>query len=191
MKSVLVAPPIDEVFSLEEIKAHLRVDHDAEDDLIGIYQAAARRYIEDRCWIALMPQTWDVFLDRWPWGRSLELPKPPLMSVAYVKYIDASGNEETWPEVSYSIDAGLPGRIVLNPGQSWPSVELHPVNPIAIRIDVGFADAASVPEALRQALLLLVGHFYANREAAVVVAGMVAIQTPLAVDSLLALYEMR
>ena len=46
--------------TLAEVKLHLRVDHDAEDDLIEQYMAAAHDYVEE---FLNRPVPWDVTSD--------------------------------------------------------------------------------------------------------------------------------
>jgi len=96
-------------------------------------------------------------------------------------------------DTEYFIDAGEYfvntkselGRIVLNYGKSWPSTTLRPANGVCITFVAGYgALRADVPSKVKQAMLLLIGHYYENREA-VLSTGMNAVTVPLAVDSLL------
>ena len=62
------------------------------------------------------------------------------------------------------------------------------INGVKITFTAGYGDAAGdVPEPLRQALLLLVAHWYERREP--VVLGETAIQVPETVQSLLLPYR--
>ena len=57
--------------------------------------------------------------------------------------------------------------MVLVDGQSWPS--LYPRDDaVQIEYVAGYGAAASVPQVFKQAILLLVGHWYANRESSIV-----------------------
>ena len=50
--------------------------------------------------------------------------------------------------------------------QTWPSETLRTSDAILIRYIAGYgATAASVPEEVKLAMLMMIGHFYENREA--------------------------
>lgn len=179
-----VAPAAEPV-SLAEAKAHLRVDIDDDDDYISGLISAARQYVETATRRAFISQTWRLSLDRWPAGDAIELRKPPLASVSSIVYRDSDGASTTWGTSNYIVDTDSePGRIVLADGASWPSVTLYPVNPIQVTYVAGYGAAgSSVPQYLRHAVLLLVAHWYENREAILV--GTIARDLPLAVESLI------
>jgi uncharacterized phiE125 gp8 family phage protein len=68
---VLVTPPVAAPVSLAEAKAHLRVDFDDEDALISGLIDAATQHLDGWSGVlgrALMPQTWEMSLDRFPAG---------------------------------------------------------------------------------------------------------------------------
>jgi uncharacterized phiE125 gp8 family phage protein len=183
----LVTPPISEPVSLAEIKTHLRVDHNAEDDLITLYAQAARQAIEDECGIALGPQTWRLHLDAWPDERSIEVPRPPLASIISVTWRDATGGVHLLAPDNYRAQTDAwPGSIELMPAATWPvAASLDAVWPITIEYIAGYPNPAAVPTIAKAALLLLTGELYQNREAATPAA---LIQTP-ALQRLLALLQ--
>jgi hypothetical protein len=56
-----------------------------------------------------------------------------------VKYTDTDDDETTFSSSYYSVDTDdEPGRIVLDYGQSWPSVALSPLNPIEVQFVCGY-----------------------------------------------------
>lgn len=156
--------PASEPVSLDEAKLHLRMDGDDEDDFIAGLLAAAREYFEETTRRSLISQTWRLSLGEWP--DEIELPKPPLQSVTSITYKDDSGAQTTLNSSVYLVDTDSePGRIVLASGQSWPSGTLYPVNPIQVTYVAGYGDeGAAVPERMKQAIKLLLGHWYENRE---------------------------
>ena len=187
----LLAGPVGEPVTLSEMKSHLRVDDTTDDMLITALIGAARQYVEERCWIAILDQAWVLGLEEWP-EEPLRLPKTPLgklPTITLVRYKDAAG---AWVTVSASIYTVLPtGEFALNAGQSWPSVS-WPQWPIEVQYTVGFGDAASVPAMLKALIKLVVGHWYENREAVVVgSSSAMAAPLPLAIDSLCAMFEVR
>jgi hypothetical protein len=206
MRSALITPPTDEPITLAEAKRHLRVDHDAEDaDILDLIKAARER-IEAEVDRALITQTRDLVLDGWPYGGGyynrairqrgegpgwlpsvggcpIEVPWPPLQSVASITYVGTDGNPHVLDPDQYQVSAGTPGRIVPVFGVIWPTTQNRP-DALTVRCVVGYGAADAVPAAARQALKLLIGHWYANREA--VVTGTIATELPQAVKSLLA-----
>lgn len=167
MALVLATAPASEPITLAEGKLHLRVDHTADDSLITALITVARERVEDITRRALISQTWDLKLDAWPVLSELRIPLPPLLSVTSVKYLDKDGIESTMPSTDYIVDtASEPGRIVLAWAKSWPeTTTLYPVNPITVRFVAGYGAAGSdVPQAIRQAMLLMIGEWYENRE---------------------------
>ncbi len=154
-----------------------------EDALIAGLIAAAREYCEDVTGRAFAEQTFELYLDDFPPGRALELPCPPLQSVDSIKYKTEDGTETTLTEgADYLVDTeSSVGRIVLPKGKTWPSASLYHVNPVKIRFTAGHTTSNPAPPGVKHAIKLLVGHWYANREAV----GQVGEPVALAVKSLL------
>lgn len=162
----VVTAPTSEPVTLTEAKLHLRQDETADDALITALIVAAREEIERQTWLALMSQTLELVLPAWPCEDRIELPRPPLASVTSVKYKDRDGNETTWSSANYIAGTdSVPGVLALAWNTSWPSGDLYPVEPIRIRYVAGYASAAAVPQQLKQAMLLLIAHWYESREA--------------------------
>jgi len=179
----LVAAPTLEPISIAEARAQCRVDGNDEDGLIAGYVLAARDYVETYTRRALMTQTWDQI------GNCLVneivLKKPPIQSVTSVKYLDGSGVEQTLAPSQYRIVRRDTGEYVIVPayGVTWPTPQAVE-GAVTVRFVAGYGAAPSnVPEAIRQALLILVAHLYAIREP--VVTGTIVSEVPLSVDTLL------
>lgn len=175
--------PTEEPVTLEEAKRHLRVDLDLTDDDLQIETMiqAAREEAEQFLRGSIMPQTWTGYLDRFPAYDEIPLPFPPLVSVAFVKYVDLDGVTQTLSPSIYEVDK--PGRrIFLRHNQSWPSVRCQR-NAVTIEFETGYADAASVPAKIKQAMLLMIGEMYEYREESVV--GTVVAKMPNTAERLL------
>ena len=172
MKLITTTPPSVEPVSLLEVKLHLRLAVDEtsataynqEDDLLNALIKTAREKVEQYTGRALLTQTKKMYLDRWPDGNSKAIPYPPLQTVTSVKYRPVDSEAYT-TFTDYEADiVSVPGRIVLKPNASWPSDVLHPLNPIEITFTCGYgATSASVPAAIRSAMLLIVADLYENR----------------------------
>ena len=166
MNYVITEAPKAEPISLEEAKAHLRVDGEDEDALISGLIKAARNYAENYTNRAFVTQTITAYLDFFPARYCIELPKPNLQNVVHIKYYDSDNAEHTFSSDNYFVDdISFVGRVALNYGKSWPSFTPRRVNAVEIEYVAGYGDAVKVPESIKQAMLLLVGHWYHNREA--------------------------
>jgi uncharacterized phiE125 gp8 family phage protein len=181
----VITPPAVEPISLDEAQAHLRVDHDTDSVLIESLIRTAREQAELIARRALINRTLDLSLDSWPGDRLIRLPFPPLVSVTSVTYYDYANTVATMPNTDYIVVNDIePGVITLAYDKSWPNVTLRPVAPVRVRYVAGYGTAAtSVPQRYRQAILLLVGHWYEHREAVNV--GSMANELPMAVNALL------
>ena len=139
--------PTKEPINLTEAKIHLRAGgavseaaallYTAEDNLISGCISAGRNAAETFQWRALVLQTWDMYLDCFPGGNSIEMPLPPLRAVSGVWYTDSSGATTEFTDFSVDLDSER-GRIVLDYESSWPDTVLGPNNPVHIRFKCGY-----------------------------------------------------
>ena len=188
-----------EPVSLDAAKLHLRVDGNDEDSLIGNLIAAARQHIEDRTGLALVPTEVTAYLDAMPaqsrgCGASvLGLPVAPFAELLSFSYLDAFGAEQTL--AAGDIRAGhmaCRSYLAVKSGQ-WPQALRTPgaitvgyIAGFGIGEDYDYQATAELPAPLAQAMLLLIGHWYKNRES--VVTGAIAVNLPQAVDALIGPY---
>lgn len=165
MALVLTSAPAVEPVSLAEAKAHLRVDGTAEDPLIQSLVITSRLHIEAALGLALVTQSWLWTLDRWPRTRTVVLPLRPVVSIDQVRVWDAEDAAQAIDPATYLLDGhGKPARLAWRDGVV-PAAPLRPINGIEIAFTAGFGAAASdVPAPVRQALLMLVAHWYEHRE---------------------------
>ncbi len=188
MSLVMTGAPALEPVSLAEAKAHLRVDGTAEDTFVSSLITTSRLQVEAILGLALIEQSWTWRIDAWP-ARGIELPLRPVLGVTLVRTQSADLSHVTLPPSSYILDGqGAPARLVPS-GTALPAPGVTALG-IEIEFTAGFGPAATdVPAPLRQAILLLVAHWYENREP--VVAGIAATRFPDAVIGLLEPYRMR
>lgn len=185
--SVTTAPTTEPV-TLTEAKLHLRVEADVTDDdtLITSLIQAAREHVEAACQRALMPQVWTERRTAFPGTPSFpNIPGSPfgylrvptltqqtiLLSggkvrvVDSVKYVDATGTLQTLDPSLYVADVTTePAQVAPAYGTSWPATREQP-GAVQVQYQVGYDDAASVPAALKAAVLLVLGDLFSNREA--------------------------
>lgn len=162
----LITAPAAEPLSLAEAKLHLRVDHADEDTLITALIVAARGCAEHETGRALVTQTWELVLDAFP--EAFVLRKPPIASVTSVKYIDpATGAEQTLDLADTLLDEiSEPGYLVPAYGKAWPEARAT-ANAVRVRYVCGYGNAAAVPAAIKQWMLLAIGTMYEQRGTAV------------------------
>jgi len=190
MSLTIVTPPAEEPVTLTEAKNHLRVDLSDDDSLISALIVAAREHAEAITRRAFITQTLKLSMDAFPVNNGpIYVPMPPLQSVNSLKYFDTDGVEQTLTEgTDYLVDnESEPGRITPAPDTGWPATQNRP-NAVSVEFVAGFGDASKVPQGIKQAILLMVGHWYENREA-VTMQGNNAGELPMAVDSLLMMHR--
>lgn len=163
MALVMTAAPAAEPITLSEAKAHLRVDTDDEDALISSLIVAGRLLIERTLGLALMTQGWSYFLDAWPERGCITLPLLPVQAVGAVRVHGDDGQTIVLNADSYAVDVlSAPARVQL----TWaaPSALARAFNGFEVAFTAGYGDeAGDVPQPIRQALLLLVAHWFEGR----------------------------
>ena len=183
LKLVTPAAPI---VSFGEAAAHLRIDDESERVLVEGYVEAATQHLDAQYGIlaggTLGVQTWELYLDAFPAGPIL-IPLSPLVDVVSVSYVDPAGFGQTVDPLNYAVDdKSRDGWIVPIAGFTWP-LTLTAINVVTVRFRAG---NASIPAPLKQAVLLLTGHLYENREAA---SPVVLTEIPIGVYNLVAPYR--
>ena len=180
---VITAPTVEPI-SLEEAKLFLRVDHDEEDDLIEALIGAARGHCEDYQRRTIAETTYQLTLDEFPKEKFIKLPNPPLKSVLSVTYTDEEGTVNTFSTDNYIVDSDSePGRIALKEGKEWATDTLQPVGGVKIQFTAGYGTGL-IPKQTLQAMKMLVGLYYENREA-YAIGNVAGVAIPFGVDALL------
>lgn len=180
--STLVTPPTGLPVSVEDLKAHTRIDHATEDPQLTQLVKAATTWVEQKTRRALLTQTWDIRLDYFP--RLVELPWTPLQTVDTVEYIDDTGATATLTEgTHYQVDQySAPPVMAPAYGTVWPVLRGETLNAVRIRVTVGYGKPKDVPKDLRYAILMLCDHWYEHRGA---ISELRLEETPMALQSIL------
>lgn len=204
--------PVVEPVSLAEAKLHLRVDSEAEDSLILGLISAAREWVEVYLDRTLITTQWTMKMDSFPtmarqlseaymdrtfiatqmgvradiFPPDIELPRPPMSqsnTATTVSYVTAEGVSTTLSTDAYRVDRDSKPGVVRPPyAGTWPT---HRVDQNAVTITwyAGYGDSgADVPFAIRNAILMVVGHLWRNREQTTETA---LTETPMGVRALL------
>jgi uncharacterized phiE125 gp8 family phage protein len=199
----LITAVATEPVTLEEARLHLRLDASgspathADDAIVSALITAARQHIDGRDgWLgrALATQTWEMVLDGFP-CHEMVVPLPPLQEVVSITYVDGDGEEQTLTEGDdfRVIGDREPAWIVPVYNGTWPTTRCQE-DAVRVRFTTGYGDTSSppvtpaLPMPIKQAMLLLIGHWYEHREE--VIAGNM-MELPVAVNSLLAPYRLR
>jgi uncharacterized phiE125 gp8 family phage protein len=184
MISYLLAGLAEEPVTLAEAKAWLKVDGADEDALLATLITAARLHLESVTGRALLTQSWRLVLDAWPAGGEVWLPVAPLSELTAIRAFDEDGDEHAIGLAQFLVEpGGTPTRLVL-PATVAGMPVLRQRFGIEIDYVAGFGEAADVPQELKQALLVLVAHWFEHR-GAVVIAGSGAV-IPFGFDRLIA-----
>lgn len=184
MSAILLTPPALEPVSLADAKHFLRVEHDDDDDLIAALIAAARVHVEAQTRRALIEQTWRLVRDVWPASGRLPILPAPLIAVTAIRVFDADGAPHVLEGGDFVIDTvSAPAMLAFARGAPRAPGKL--AAGIEIDIAAGYGAAPEdVPEPLRQAIRMLVAHWYENR-GVIAASGEVA-SMPASVSSLIA-----
>lgn len=158
-KLIETQPPAAEPLALDDVKAYLRLTSTADDALITALIIAARQACEAFTGLALVSRQYSLFCDVWP--RPLELPRPPLISVAGV-YVYGADNAATALDVAeYTVDAAAyPARIVAN---NTPPAAGRDVNGIEVRYTAGYGAGTDVPALLKLGMKQYIAWVYSHR----------------------------
>lgn len=193
MEFLTVIPPPTEPVGLIETKLHLRVDHDHDDALIESLITSARLYIENYICGSLVQQGKVAYFSNTP-NRSVRLPYGPVQHIDQVVYFDHDGNENEVDSSSYYLAPG--DKLNLMPNKSWGIKSLQGPGAFQVYYEAGYEPedviipggtpepteqdpdpaplpdieyldyTANIPRPIIQALLLLVGQWYENRQSA-------------------------
>lgn len=166
-----VTQPTAEPITVDEAKVHLRVDGNLEHDYIEALVIVAREYVETVLGLSLMPCEWLMITDA---SDSIALPMGPVTAVAWVK--DSSDDP-----ISYV--STLDQKVELSGASGLVQIR-YAAGCAALDAEANVARAA-VPALFKQAIKLIVGHLYENREDVVVGSGLTASKLPVGVNAIL------
>lgn len=174
----LITPPDEEPVTVDEVRPQLELDLELFDEEIAGLIKAAREYVEKYCNRAIVTQTVELVLERFPAAcdapavnnlkpvrpleQFIELPRGRTVSVTSLKYRDGAGAEQTLVEgTDFLVDnVREPGRVHLAPEKSWPSTQRR-WDAVRVRYVVG-TSVDEVPKSIKQAIQMLVKQMWIN-----------------------------
>ena len=192
MPLVPLSIPATDPVTLAEVKTHIHVDHDDEDNRIADFIRTAVARLDGRAGIlgrCLIAQPWRLELDRFQ--AEISIPLPPCISVDRIAYENAAGVEVEIAATSYRVTGlGTLDGARIRPVRSyaWPATDLP--GSVFVESTAGFGDdAIAVPEPLRTAIAMHVGHLYEHRESVVLGSGFIT-ETPHGYEDLIRDYRL-
>lgn len=180
-KVVVATSPSVEPVALSRAKEHLRVTTSDDDTYIERLIQVSRMMVEKHTRQIWTAAAFNVFYDDFPSTDTIVIPDLTNISSVTVLYTDLTDTEVIWAATNYHTALSTkPARIVKKTNSDWPSTSQAPG---AVRISVSTAaPSTGVPQPIVQAILMLVGHFYENRQEVV---DRVQYQMPNAMEFLL------
>ena len=181
MNLVLVTAPTTLAVPPEAAMRHVRSTDQSEAPDVEELSKAAQRLIETRMDRALTEHTYRLSLDAFP--TFIQLPRSPLIAIVDITYVDVDGVTQTMGVDEYHVDADAePAVIEPAYGEEWPETRAI-AGAVKVRYRCGHTDTRPAPPQGAQAIKLVVGHWYENREA--VVTGTISTEVDMAVDALI------
>ena len=176
-----LASPAIEPVTLEQIKAHARIDQDYDDTLLTMYLQSAREWCEQYLNRAIFTQRWTfnvtwappptatplvpqsliTFPLNWPplVKQPVYLPRAPLVSVEEIRWGPIYAMQVADP-TDYDVNFGVePGYVAVKP-QLLPKI---PQQSMSIDFTCGNDPTGIVPMNVRHAILTLATHYYEQR----------------------------
>lgn len=185
MTTRVVSPPPVEPITLAEAKLHLRETGTEQDAIITSLIVAARQYAENYTRRALVQQTLELLLPCFPWDGVIALPRPSLVSVTSVKYIDTGGVLTTVDPSEYQVDVyRQPAYIKPAYLYYWKATRSSDVNAVQVRYVAGYPVGAgsptdytvNIPDGIKHWMRVRVAQLYEHREA--MIAGTIVANVP-------------
>ena len=161
MTLIRTVEPAAEPVTLADVKAHLRLDTDADDTLLSGLIAAARQDVERATGLALIEQSWRIALDCWPRHGLATIPLHPVREITAVTAYGTEGEASLIDPAAYQADlVSRPARLLFEA----LALPLRAMNGIEIDFTAGYGEAGTdVPDLLCRAIVLLVAHWYEFR----------------------------
>lgn len=189
-KPVLVTPPSagDPIVTYAEAKAHLHLDSDDEQTLVESLVKAATAHLDGFTGIlgrALVTQTWRQDYDAFCPVLRLPLVAATISLVQAYAEDDDTGSAVAATNYELLEDA-LGSYVRFIDDYAFPT-SVRETRGVRVSFTAGYGAASAVPADIKQAMLLLIGHWFGNREAVNI--GNITTALTFAVEALLAPYR--
>jgi hypothetical protein len=171
------------LIDVETAIAHCRASDEDEETIARLIEVATD-FISGPSGIgtALLTEEWKLSLDSLP--SVIELDLTPVQSVDSVTYVDEDGVTQTVDPATYYVDVDQRPAIVAFIA-TRPITKAVP-GAVKVHFTAGYGAPADVPADLRHAALLLISHYFENREA---VQEVETFEVPMGVERILRKYR--
>ena len=163
---------VTEPVTLNEAKAHLRVESSFTDDdtYINTLISVSRNICENYVGFMLAHNTKvHYYMDGFPNNEVIYLYGVSNLASLTIHYDDQNNDNQLLDSSLYNIDThSIPSRIFLKENSNFPSTSESIPSAVNITIDAGPLSSYQLPRALYQSILLTIGHLYENRQNVVV-----------------------
>lgn len=164
-RAVRSAEPTVEPVTVDEARAQCSLGQNtAHDELLSGIIVAARQQVEQDTGLVAYTGTFTEKMTEWPWGDVFELGEVrPVTAITSITYVDGDGTTQTLSTSVYAFESsGVKQFVRLKYGQTWPAIR-GDINGITVTFVAGHASRAAIPQRFKQAVLLLVNHWFENR----------------------------
>lgn len=180
----VIDPPNSEPIGLDEVKLFCRIDGEIDDPLATSLITAARMYFEGQTNLRLISQ--EIQDDRENFPHDYFYLEGPVQSIDLIEYIDENGDWQEWDLLEVQSDLlSNPARFYPADTFSYPSV-LEGLGAVSVTYTAGYGDATDVPEIIKQALKMLVSHWFNQRETS---SDTTLSEVPYACDSIIKMFS--
>lgn len=184
MPLAIISQPISKPVTLAQIKRHLRLDHDQDDEYLNELTDAATIHVEAVTSQFLISRVVRQYIETMPASRSISLEAWPIRSIQEVRGYDFDGNPNIILSQNYRLDSRIdPPALILNTNINFNAF----CNGIEVDMEVGYGETgADIPSNITRAILVLIAHWYefrgtlpAGDETALIPSGLNALLAPI------------
>lgn len=156
----IIEPSARNVVSLNKAKNQVNVElcETHHDDFLRDLIADATEEVWDRSDLSFWPTKYRLTLPRFPrrFDECIYLPRPPLVVVDSVNYINPNGDSE---ELTFAqVSTGLMSCVSIDYQETWPSTRRRK-NAVTIE----YTSGSQPPGRARRAIMLLIAEWFDNR----------------------------
>lgn len=148
MPLIQITAPSETPVSVQEVKDAARIDDAAFDAQIAILIKALTGQAESLTGRVFVNRDLELVIDAFPTAE-IDLLLPLVQSIAYVKYVDTSGNTITLASNKYTLDnSSTPCWLIPAQNTTWPDT-LAAANAVKIKFTAGYGAAIDVPAEIK------------------------------------------
>ena len=184
MPIAIISAPEANPVSLAQIKRHLRLDHNEDDEYLIELAQAATLHVEAMIDQFLITRTVRQYIETMPASRSISLEAWPIISIQEVRGYDLGGNPIIFQSRNFRFDNRFdPAALILNTSINFNAFS----NGIEVDIIAGYGETGvDIPSNIIRAILVLIAHWYEFRgtlspgdETSLIPKGLEALLAPL------------